>query len=75
MSSPTPAGRSVLIRPAVFTAAFTGAAMVGLCCLAVREQESLILGGWNIVGRKIGEFGEEMRRWWAGLRDTDQIKT
>ena len=75
-----PAGWSVLIRPAVFTAAFTGAAMGGC---AVWQYENMrrealrsrvMLGGWDILGRKkAGEFREEVRRWWAGLGEGEKL--
>jgi len=74
-------GWSVLIKPAVFTAAFTSGSLV---CCAVWQYENMrkealkrkiFDWGWGGGGAQVkaGELREEMRRWWAGLGEGEKL--
>ena len=74
------AGWAVLVRPAVFTVAFTGGS---LACCAVWQYENMrrealmsrVVGwGWKGADRiKAGEWREEVRKWWEGLGDGEKL--
>jgi len=72
------AGWSVLVRPALFTAAFTGVTMGG-CAVWQYENmrrealRSKVLG-WNFFNtKKAGDLREEMRKWWASLGEGEKL--
>jgi len=73
-----PAKWGVLVKPAIFTAVFTGAS-IGGCAIwqyegMRREALKSKVIGWNFMHRKkAGELREEMRKWWAGLGEGEKL--
>ena len=68
-------GWAVLLRPAVFTVAFSGASL-GACAVWQYERmrgEALRSRVWWQGGRKAGEWREGVRSWWAAAGEGERL--
>jgi len=76
----SPAPWSSLLRPVLFTAAFSGGSLAACAIWQYENMRSEAIRvktegwGWKREGRrKVGEFREMVRKWWTGLSEGEKL--